>query len=119
MFDGKTFSGWEGDPKYWSVIDGAMVGQITPETVIKSNTFIIWQGGTPADFELKVDIASPREATAGSTTVAWLFPILLHRPTGLPCEGINATSMARIATRVTTTKRREGCSSVCEDRSVE
>jgi hypothetical protein len=32
-----------------------MVGQITPETVIKSNTFIIWQGGSPADFELKVD----------------------------------------------------------------
>ena len=55
MFDGKTFSGWEGDPKYWSVIDGAMVGQITPETVIKSNTFIIWQGGSPADFELKVE----------------------------------------------------------------
>ena len=55
IFDGKTLAGWEGDPKYWSVIDGAIVGQITPETVIKSNTFIIWQGGSPADFELKVD----------------------------------------------------------------
>src|SRR5205085_1849679 len=54
IFDGKTLSGWEGDPKYWSVVDGAMVGQITPETVIKSNTFIIWQGGSPGDFELKV-----------------------------------------------------------------
>lgn len=32
-----------------------MVGQITPETVIKSNTFIIWQGGAPADFELKLE----------------------------------------------------------------
>jgi hypothetical protein len=32
-----------------------MTGEITPETVIKSNTFIIWQGGSPKDFELKVD----------------------------------------------------------------
>jgi hypothetical protein len=55
IFDGRTLSGWQGDPQYWSVIDGAMVGEITPETVIKSNTFIIWQGGTPADFELKVE----------------------------------------------------------------
>ena len=32
-----------------------MIGEITPETIIKSNTFIIWRGGTPKDFELKVD----------------------------------------------------------------
>src|SRR5882724_8161503 len=55
IFDGKTLSGWEGDPKYWRVADGCMVGEITPETIIKSNTFIIWRGGEPADFELKVD----------------------------------------------------------------
>jgi hypothetical protein len=55
IFDGKTLNGWEGDPKYWRVSDGAMVGEITPETIIKSNTFIIWRGGAPVDFELKVD----------------------------------------------------------------
>jgi hypothetical protein len=55
MFDGKTLAGWEGDPKYWRVENGALVGEITPETVIKSNTFIIWKGGAPADFELKAD----------------------------------------------------------------
>src|SRR5579872_1490549 len=55
MFDGKTLAGWEGDPKYWSVVDGVMTGQITPETIIKSNTFLIWRGGSPRDFELKVD----------------------------------------------------------------
>ena len=55
IFDGKTLSGWDGDPKYWRVSDGAMVGEITPEAIIKSNTFIIWRGGAPADFELKVD----------------------------------------------------------------
>jgi sulfur transfer complex TusBCD TusB component (DsrH family) len=55
MFDGKTLNGWEGDPKYWRVENGAIVGEITPETVVKSNTFIIWKGGAPKDFELKVD----------------------------------------------------------------
>ncbi len=55
IFDGKTLNGWEGDPKYWRVEDGVMVGEITPATVIKSNTFIIWRGGEPGDFELKVE----------------------------------------------------------------
>jgi hypothetical protein len=55
IFDGKTLSGWEGNPKYWRVEDGTMVGEITPETVIKSNTFIIWRGGAPENFELRVE----------------------------------------------------------------
>jgi hypothetical protein len=55
IFDGKTLEGWEGDPKYWRVADGIMTGEITPETLIKSNTFIIWRGGQPENFELKVD----------------------------------------------------------------
>lgn len=55
IFDGKSLKGWEGDAGYWRVENGAMVGEITPATVIKSNTFIIWRGGEPADFELKVD----------------------------------------------------------------
>jgi hypothetical protein len=55
IFDGKTLDGWEGDPKYWRASDGMMTGEITPETIIKSNTFVIWRGGAPEDFELKVD----------------------------------------------------------------
>lgn len=55
IFDGKTLDGWEGDPTYWRVSDGVMTGEITPETVIKSNTFIIWKGGVLEDFELKVE----------------------------------------------------------------
>lgn len=55
IFDGKTLNGWEGDPKYWRVEDGSLVGEITPQTLIKSNTFIIWRGGSPKDFEIKAD----------------------------------------------------------------
>ncbi|MDH4282580.1 MAG: DUF1080 domain-containing protein, partial [Myxococcales bacterium] len=28
IFDGKTLAGWEGDPTYWRVEDGALVGEI-------------------------------------------------------------------------------------------
>jgi hypothetical protein len=55
IFDGQSLKDWEGDPTYWRISEGNMVGEITPQTTIKSNTFIIWRGGTPADFELKVD----------------------------------------------------------------
>lgn len=55
IFDGKTLTGWDGDPKYWRVEQGALVGEITPHTVIRSNTFVIWRGGRPKDFELKLD----------------------------------------------------------------
>lgn len=65
MFDGKTLEGWEGDPKYWRVEGGRMVGEITPETVIKSNTFIIWRGGSPKDFELKVDYRITASGNSG------------------------------------------------------
>jgi hypothetical protein len=55
IFDGKTLEGWEGDAKYWRVEDGVLVGEITPATILKQNSFIIWRGGEPGDFELKLD----------------------------------------------------------------
>jgi hypothetical protein len=55
IFNGKNLDGWEGDPKYWKAAEGCLTGEVTPETLLKSNTFIIWRGGEPADFELKVD----------------------------------------------------------------
>jgi len=55
IFDGRTLADWDGDPKYWRVENGHLVGEITPETLVKRNTFIIWRGGAPADFELKLD----------------------------------------------------------------
>ena len=54
IFDGKSLDGWSGDSTYWSVRNGSLFGEITPETLVKRNTFIIWQGDVPADFELKV-----------------------------------------------------------------
>jgi hypothetical protein len=66
IFDGKTLNGWEGDPKYWRVENGALVGEITPETIVKYNTFIIWRGGVTKDFDLKVEY---RITAAGNSGV--------------------------------------------------
>ena len=55
IFDGKTLAGWEGDPKYWRAENGALVGEVTPETLLKTNSFIIWRAGVTRDFELKVE----------------------------------------------------------------
>jgi hypothetical protein len=41
------------------------VGEITPATVIKSNTFIIWRGGRPKDFELKLDFRITETGNSG------------------------------------------------------
>ena len=65
IFDGKTLAGWEGNPTYWRVEHGALVGEITPATVIKSNTFIIWRGGRPKDFELKLDYRITADGNSG------------------------------------------------------
>ena len=65
IFDGKTLEGWEGNPAYWRVDNGALVGEITPATVIKSNTFIIWRGGRPRDFELKLEYRITPEGNSG------------------------------------------------------
>jgi len=74
IFDGKSLAGWEGDPKYWRVLDGVMTGEITPETVIKSNTFIVWKGGEPEDFELKVEYRITSAGNSGINYRSMLIP---------------------------------------------
>jgi putative heme-binding domain-containing protein len=49
LFNGRDLTGWEGDPKLWSVKDGAITG--ATDGNIPTNTFLIWKG-TAADFEL-------------------------------------------------------------------
>jgi hypothetical protein len=65
IFDGTTLDGWEGDPKYWRAEGGSLVGEITPDTVIKSNTFIIWRGGRPQDFDLKLEYRITPDGNSG------------------------------------------------------
>lgn len=65
IFDGKTLNGWKGDPTYWRVEDGTMTGEITPATLLKTNSFIIWQGGQPGDFEFKGEFKITEAGNSG------------------------------------------------------
>ena len=53
IFNGKDLNGWDGNPKLWSVKDGAITGQTTADNPAKGNTFLIWTNGTVGDFELR------------------------------------------------------------------
>jgi hypothetical protein len=50
------FQDWNGDPQFWRAENGMIVGESTPAKVVGPNTFLIWRGGTPGDFELKAEI---------------------------------------------------------------
>lgn len=54
LFDGKTLTGWKGNTDFWSVKDGVIVGETTDENPLKENTFLVWEGGEVADFELRL-----------------------------------------------------------------
>jgi hypothetical protein len=56
IFDGKTLSGWDGDPATWRVEDGAIVGESTSLTVRPPNTYISYQGTKAHDFDLKLEV---------------------------------------------------------------
>ena len=57
IFDGKTLKGWDGDLNYWKVKNGILTGEETAasSSLLKANTFLIWRGGTPGNFELKAE----------------------------------------------------------------
>lgn len=54
LFNGKDLSGWEGDDRLWSVRDGVIHGETTPEAVAAGNTFLIWSDGKTGDFDLRL-----------------------------------------------------------------
>lgn len=83
LFNGEDLSGWDGDPKLWSVKDGAIRGETTKETPARGNTFLIWKGGEVADFDLRFTFRCTnannsgvqyrsRHITEGSPSNAWV-----------------------------------------------
>jgi hypothetical protein len=74
IFDGRTLQGWDGDPTYWRAENGSLVGEITPKTVVRSNTFIVWRGGRPRDFELKLDYRITPEGNSGINYRSAIIP---------------------------------------------
>lgn len=54
IFNGADLSGWDGDPRLWSVRNGAIHGETTAEHPANGNTFLIWKGGVTKDFDLRL-----------------------------------------------------------------
>jgi Domain of Unknown Function (DUF1080) len=56
IFNGRDLTGWDGNPRYWSVRDGAIRGETALGVMTVENTFLIWRGGTLKDFQLKLKV---------------------------------------------------------------
>ncbi len=54
LFNGKNLQGWDGDPLYWSVEDGAIAGKT--DGTLKMNRFLSWKGSTIRNFDLRVKV---------------------------------------------------------------
>ena len=52
--NGKDLTGWKGDMKHWSVEDSRITGQTTTDNPLGYNTFLVWKGAEPGDFELRL-----------------------------------------------------------------
>jgi hypothetical protein len=55
IFDGTTLTNWDGDTGFWRVENGSIVGETTPEKPLSENTFLIYRGSEPDNFELKLE----------------------------------------------------------------
>lgn len=51
IFDGQSLKDWDGNLEVWRLEAGAIVGTSTSGT-----TYLIWNGGEPANFELKAEM---------------------------------------------------------------
>jgi len=55
IFDGKTLSGWDGDPRLWKVEDGMIVGS-TEGVKLTRNSFLIYKDREFGDFTLTAEV---------------------------------------------------------------
>jgi hypothetical protein len=83
IFNGRDLSGWDGDPRLWSVRDGVIHGETSTENVAKGNTFLVWKDGSTGNFELRLSFRCTaannsgiqyrsRHITDGSALNAWV-----------------------------------------------
>lgn len=65
IFNGENLSGWDGDPRLWSVRDGVIHGETTEDKKANRNTFLIWQDGVTEDFELRLSFRAAASNNSG------------------------------------------------------
>jgi len=79
LFDGVSLKGWDGNPKFWRVEDGAIVGESTRENP-SGNTYIAYRDVEAHDFTLKFEMKIEGSGGSGlqyrsKTGIPWSRPI--------------------------------------------
>ena len=90
LFNGKNLSGWSGDPKYWSVQEGAITG--VTDGSLKMNHFLTWKGSTVRNFDLRVNVRVSPGGNSGIQYRGTSRPDLgLDIVTGYQCDVVANT----------------------------
>jgi hypothetical protein len=79
LFDGISLKGWDGNPKFWRVEGGALVGESTPKNP-SGNTYLVYRDVEAKDFTLKFEIKVEGKGGSGlqyrsRTGLPWLSKI--------------------------------------------
>jgi hypothetical protein len=65
LFNGRDLSGWDGDPKLWSVKEGVIHGETSEANPASGNTFLIWKEGQTKDFDLRLSFRCTNTNNSG------------------------------------------------------
>ncbi len=65
LFNGKDLTGWDGDSRFWSVKEGVIHGETTPEKPARGNTFLICTACETRDFELRLSFRCTASNNSG------------------------------------------------------
>jgi hypothetical protein len=79
IFNGKDLSGWKGNPDLWTVKDGAITGTTTADKPLKFNTFLVWQEGRVANFELELEyrlLAGDKDKPGGNSGIQYRSKVI-------------------------------------------
>lgn len=79
LFNGKDLTNWDGNPKFWRVEEGAIVGESTEKNP-SGNSYIAYKGMKAKDFTLKFEIKVEGDGGSGiqyrsQTGIPWRSPI--------------------------------------------
>jgi hypothetical protein len=79
LFDGKSLKGWDGNPRFWRVENGAIVGESTAANP-SGNSYIVYRDLVAKDFTLKFEIKIEGDGGSGiqyrsKTGIPWLAKI--------------------------------------------
>ena len=90
IFNGTDLPGWDGQKQFWSVRDGAITGQTRDESDLPNNTFLVGNGGEPANFELRLKFKLTAQNDKGQANSGVQYRSRITDPTTFIVGGYQA-----------------------------